>query len=256
MAQQQLFKVRDLRKRDQFKIDDKYLNGYARVCGIYATAVYNSLSRHAQFASQEAFPSIELIAEQHNISRPSVIKGIKHLQKYGIIEIIKEKDFKGRQKKNVYILIDKSDWKEVRVNDVDSESRVNEISKPSQPHFKNRVNEVDCKDNTVEGYTYKDTYTATPSVAAKEIQEIIDLFKNVNPSYQRFFANKTQRAAVSRLIKQHSAEKIRRIIEVLPRTNSERYMPVITTPLQLEEKLGALVVALGKKSQSNVVKVR
>ena len=62
-------KVRDLRKKDQYKVDDAYLNGYARLCGVYATAVYNSLSRHSDFHTQECFPSIEKIAYQHKIDK-------------------------------------------------------------------------------------------------------------------------------------------------------------------------------------------
>src|SRR4030065_2702806 len=122
------FKVRDLRKKDQYKIDDAYLNGYARLCGVFATAVYNSLSRHADFHTQEAFPSIERIAEQHAISKPSVIKGIKELEKWGIIKIIREKDeLTKRQLNNIYQLIDKSEWveKPSRVNDIDTGNRVN-----------------------------------------------------------------------------------------------------------------------------------
>ena len=71
-----LFKIRDLRRKDQFKIDDAYLNGYARVCKPIATAVYNSLCRHAEFNTQKAFPSQELIAYQHNIPIRAVRRGI------------------------------------------------------------------------------------------------------------------------------------------------------------------------------------
>lgn len=58
------FKVRDLRSKEKHVIDDQYLNTYARLCGVYATAVYNSLSRHANSHTQECFPSTELIAKQ------------------------------------------------------------------------------------------------------------------------------------------------------------------------------------------------
>ena len=152
-----LFKVRDLRKKDQYKIDDAYLNGYARLCGVYATAVYNSLSRHADFNTQEAFPSIEKIAEQHNISRRSVIRGIKELELWGIIKITREKDTKTyRQKVNVYFLVDKTEWKpkpDSRVTDVHSENTKAECiidqSRVTDMH-ESRVTDVHCKDNTEE----------------------------------------------------------------------------------------------------------
>lgn len=150
MAQDKHFKIRDLRKKDQYKIDDAYLNGYAKLCGWQATLVYNSLSRHADFESQEAWPSIDLIADQHDVSRPTIIKGIKALEKWNIISCKKEKDnITKRQKNNVYFLLDKSVWvaknNSTRVNDIDSE--------PSKRGVQSRVNDVDCKDNTMKDNT-------------------------------------------------------------------------------------------------------
>lgn len=105
-----LFKIRDLRKKDQFKIDDKYLNGYARVCKPVATAVYNSLCRHAEFHSQKAFPSQKLIAYQHNISVDTVSRAIKKLVEYNIVMIERERRG-GKFINYVYTLLDKSVWK-------------------------------------------------------------------------------------------------------------------------------------------------
>ena len=107
-----LFKIRDLRKKDQFKIDDAYLNGYARVCRPVATAVYNSLCRHAEFNSQKAFPSQELMAYQHSISIKAVRKGIKKLIEYNIIMVERERR-SGKFMNYVYTLLDKSEWKPV-----------------------------------------------------------------------------------------------------------------------------------------------
>jgi DNA-binding Lrp family transcriptional regulator len=104
-----LFKVRDLRKKDQFKIDDLYLNGYARVCGVNATLVYLSLCRHAEFESQKAFPSQQKIAFELGISVASVKRGIKKLIEHKIIMIEKEK-MDGKFDNNVYYLLDKSGW--------------------------------------------------------------------------------------------------------------------------------------------------
>ena len=139
-------KVRDLRVKEKFVVDDLYLNGYAKRCGIFATGVYNVICRHAD-REQTAFPGIDLIAKKLNISRPSVIKGITNLQDYSIIKVIKKKDKKGRQKVNLYILLDKSVWKPLRVKEIDSENCC-----PSKPENKtesmseqNRVNEIDCK---------------------------------------------------------------------------------------------------------------
>lgn len=247
-------KVRDLRKKDQYKIDDAYLNGYARLCGVYATAVYNSLSRHADFHTQECFPSIESISEQHNIDKKTVIKAIKTLEEWGIVIVKREKDTKTkRQLPNVYILTDKSNWKPkpiIRVDEKDSESRVDMVPEPSGFQGQSRVDEKDHKDNTLKDNTIKDI--ATHSVAGN-LNDIITLFKDINPSYERLFSNKTQRDALNRLIKKYGDEKVRSMIRIIGKTNGEQYAPTITTPAQLEENLGKLVAFLRKNQNQKPI---
>jgi len=43
MQNQRTFKIRDLRKKDKFVMDDEYLNGYAKLCKPNGTCVYMSL---------------------------------------------------------------------------------------------------------------------------------------------------------------------------------------------------------------------
>jgi DNA-binding transcriptional regulator YhcF (GntR family) len=169
---ERVIKVRDMRRKDQYKIDDAYLNGYARICGVNATAVYNSLSRHSDFHTQECFPSIEKMAEQHGLTKPTIIKAIATLKEAGIIQIIKEKDpVTKRQLPNVYLLADKSEWKEKselipvkskrgagrkrdilghlmpRVKDMDADTRVKDMdTEPGKIYRKSRVKDMDRKD--------------------------------------------------------------------------------------------------------------
>lgn len=72
------------------------------------------------------------------------------------------------------------------------------------------------------------------------INTALEGFKGVNPSYSRLYANKTQRAAMGRMLKAHGLEKMQAVIAYLPTSNAARYAPTITTPLQLESKLGDL----------------
>jgi hypothetical protein len=111
MAQLTLFKVRDLRKKDQFKIDDAYLNGYARICGKDASLVYMSLCRHAEFNSQKAFPSQDKIAFELGISNRTVRRGLKKLMAYNII-LAERVRISGKFSNYLYILLDKSEWKQ------------------------------------------------------------------------------------------------------------------------------------------------
>jgi len=141
-----LFKVRDLRKKDQFKIDDKYLNGYARVCGVNATLVYSSLCRHAEFYTQKAFPSQLRIAYQHGISVKRVRAGFKKLMEYNIITAKKER-LKGKFANYAYYLLDKSEWVTIGQNRPMVEPQVQNAT---------RQNTVTVKPPTKDNKVYKD----------------------------------------------------------------------------------------------------
>lgn len=105
------FEVRDHRRKEMYRVDDEYLNGYARLCGIYATGVYNCLCRHANHLTQTSFPSVETMAEKLDISRDSVIRGLKNLEKWNIIKKEKTRSAKtGEWIHNSYTLVDKAFW--------------------------------------------------------------------------------------------------------------------------------------------------
>lgn len=82
---------------------------------------------------------------------------------------------------------------------------------------------------------------------SSQISEVIDLFKDVNPSYKKWFSNKTQRLAVTRLLEIHGLAQLQKVIAFLPKSNRTSYMPTITTPLQLEDKWASLESNLIKK---------
>lgn len=100
---------------------------------------------------------------------------------------------------------------------------------------------------------------ATPSVAG--LNDLIELFKPINPSYERLFANTTQRSALERLVKKHGQEKILWTLNILPKTNSMKFAPTITTPIQLEEKLGMLISFINREklkaedNKNSIVKI-
>jgi DNA-binding transcriptional regulator GbsR (MarR family) len=248
--------IRDLRVKEKYSIDDDYLNGYARLCGVYATAVYNSLSRHSNFNTQKCFPAIKKIAEQHNISKPSVIKGIKALEKWKIIKIIKTKDGKsGRQNPNEYILLDKSQWKKKpRVNEIDSElseSRVNEICEPSQSQLKSRVNEIDHKVTKINVTNIKDNKRRKADKSANpNTNSLIELFKPINPSYELLYSNNTERKSLERMVKKWGTEKVIGLINYVCQYKNEIFGEILT-PYQLEKKIGSVKKHYDNKFGSN-----
>ena len=83
------------------------------------------------------------------------------------------------------------------------------------------------------------------------LNPVIDLFKSINPTYERFFRNKTERASLERLIKKFGEEWVIKLIKRLPEINKMPYAPVITTPYELEVKLGKLKIFLQQEQAKN-----
>jgi len=83
------------------------------------------------------------------------------------------------------------------------------------------------------------------------INKFIAMFKNINPSYEILFRNKTQRAATERLLKKYGEEWLENLINRLPEIIKMPYAPQITTPYELEMKLGKLKVFLEQEKNKN-----
>jgi hypothetical protein len=90
----------------------------------------------------------------------------------------------------------------------------------------------------------KENIPATQSVAdegALSLNKIMEEFEAVNPSFARLFPNKNQRAALDRLVKKYGDAKVIGAIRYAASIAGKPYAPSITTPYELEAKLGALV---------------
>lgn len=79
-------------------------------------------------------------------------------------------------------------------------------------------------------------------------QEAIELFKGINPSYERIFKNTTERKALERLLQKLGREKLEATIKFAEKANGMPYAPTITTPYELEKKLGALIAFYNKEN--------
>lgn len=84
--------------------------------------------------------------------------------------------------------------------------------------------------------------TLSAKADGAEINTLIEKFKSINPSYERLYANITQRKALERLVEKYSFEKVGGMIDALPEIVTQKYAPQISTPVQLENKLGQLVI--------------
>lgn len=88
---------------------DEYLNGWAKKTGWKAGIVYDCLWRHADRA-REAFPSIELMADEWGVDRKTIMKGLQTLIDFNIIKKEAKRSKSGKFLHNTYLLLAKEHW--------------------------------------------------------------------------------------------------------------------------------------------------
>ena len=81
------------------------------------------------------------------------------------------------------------------------------------------------------------------------LRVILSDFKAINPNFERMMGHTGQLQALDRLVVKYGEEKITNCIAFLEASNKHKYAPTITTPIQLESKMGDLVAwAVKQKS--------
>ena len=247
------FEVRDYREKNWHWQDNEYLNGYAKLCGVSATAVYLSLCRHAD-KKQNCFPSIKLIAEEHNISVRTVVTAIQKLEKYNIIKKEKTRKKDGKWLNNLYILLNKSQW-DSQVQPLHTDSQVQITTQPSANNDISQVQPLHTNKTNITKHIKNKTHTCNASVAGKDINSLIEKFEPINPSYERLYPNKTQRSALERMVKKWSVAIVGEMIDQLPEIVKQPFAPRVTTPLQMEGKLGEIKLFVEQKQNKSTFKL-
>lgn len=122
------------------------------------------------------------------------------------------------------------------------------VSKQVHPGVPKRAHKKKDNSNKISGST---TGVETPEekFPGRLVNEIIDLFSAVNPSVGRLFMRNPQREATIRLLTKYGETKVRGMVKSLPEVLSKRGAPQITTPTQLEDKLGQLIIFYKQNNQ-------
>ena len=239
------FEVRDMRIKEKFFVDDEYLNGYAKLCGISATGVYFVLCRHAD-KKQECFPSKKLIAEKLGITERTVYSAIKILEEWRIIERREQgRKSNGSFKNHIYILLDKKKWK--------TKPQAN-ITVGKKRHYPSANNDTTRRQSFPNKDTHiKDTHIKdiAETSSAPEINLLLKEFEEINPTIN--YGNKTERKTLEELIKKWGYEKTLNTIKFAVSVQGKKYSPTITKPTQLKNKMGELLVFHKKESGNPVI---
>lgn len=186
------------------------------------------------FQKKEDEISLTQFQEGLQRARSTINLALKTLQLVGVVKLVKRGNIKGAS--NIWI-INKyhTQWNLVRLNKLVRQKR-----KPSMTERQNLVGAVIHTKET------NKRNTKEKEQSSHEIGEIIEMFKTVNPSYKKLFGSPPQRRASLRLYELHGIDKLRKMVNLLPRSNAMDYMPVITTPCQLEDKMGQLAAGWQK----------
>ena len=103
-------KIRDLRTHNRFFVDNKLIDEFGEIIGVYGIAIYAALCRFADLRTQRCFPSYQTLADRLDCSRRKVIDVMALLEDCHIIRKARRYDDDGHITSNWYDLMDKSDW--------------------------------------------------------------------------------------------------------------------------------------------------
>ena len=87
-------------------------------------------------------------------------------------------------------------------------------------------------------------------IESKEWNTFIDLFKPINPMFEDFYGNTTERKALEHIAKRIGKEKLKMVLERLPAVVGQPYAPKITKPTELKRDFGKLMIFM--KQNTNI----
>ncbi len=242
------FVVKDSRKKGWYQSDNLFVDVYAKHFGVIGSCVYASLCRHADVA-RKSFPSQKLIADEFGITDRSVRTYLKLLEVANVVRVTKKKGRSGgRWLRNEYELLDISLWKSPEEISSYNNHRNETTTSPETDDTKDR--NMLPTNNTQSNNTHKkDTNMAKQGFA--DIEEAISKFKVVNPDYESFYKNTTQRKAMQRLLDKMGSEQLSAVMDELGKVVAKPFCPVITSPLTLEKKLADLFIFIQRQKRDN-----
>lgn len=202
--------------------------------------VYGAIYMLFQLEEEKCFASNKKLAEMAGVSRGTAANMISKLAEGKYIKPVYEDKNKKRRKEIVPLI---------------RFGRVSGVSLPNEGGVSSD-NERGVSSNNEQriNNTKKESLESADS---NPINTLIGMFEPVNPTYKKLFKHSTQRKATQELMDELGYERVESLIGYLPEIQDEKYAPTITTPYQLQQKVGKLEAYLKKegykKSKSGTV---
>lgn len=198
--------------------------------------------------------SLSQIALGTGIEQSNTVRAIKHLMSMNLIT--KEKAIRGS---SYSIQKDYDKWKPIK-------KKKKQVIKPDNIQVikvDKLENDLGSVNNDTGGSVNNDNLgvsimTHTKETNTKEIIKeiriqssqgeewvvrtgsVINLFREINPSYEILYKRKVQHDSARRLIEREGFDKLQKVVGFITLRRTDRYCPQIASPLQLEEKWSAL----------------
>lgn len=185
--------------------------------------------------------SVHRIVKESKDGMQSLLAGIKELEVAGYLD--RRRLANGRME--YYIAF------EPHSENQNEESKAS-FGKPQQGKTHMRVSRTVSNTDLNNTDNISNTDLAKGEKSPLPVNEVIDLFKEVNPSYGNLFRNKTQRSAAERLLKKWTLEQIAAVVKILPSLNADPFAKGKSiTPLQMETNLGFIKGWIEQKKTTN-----
>lgn len=191
------------------------------------------------------FPSRSTLAKDIGVTTQTLDKHLKKLCEVGLITKA-ERFYNSRQSSNEY---------QIQLKNPHSIHRGKVFNTAGGKKVSNqRGKKVVHRTQSKKELNPKNSITSPSDVATVQVNEVIKSFSAVNPSIEAIISHKAQREATERLIVQYGVEGVLAFIPLIQKANTRKYAPSITTPYELELKLGSLLVWLEKEKNSQYKK--
>lgn len=208
--------------------------------------------------------SISQLQEITSLSKRTVIYALQQLEAKRIISVIRVKKGQYNQTNEISFNKDYDSWEikkcapqveRTRKNSLknyhkkgsakvkmDTNSSAKVSKKVVQKPVKGSANGLHIQKKIQNDIQKKDIKKYEYFLNGKQIGELIDAFKGVNPMYSDFFQRNIERQAVDHLARRLTFEKTLSIILQLPTLTAMPFAPKISSPTQLRRKLGEMVI--------------
>lgn len=198
--------------------------------------VYGLVYWYTKLKNEKCYASNQTFADILGVRSNKISESLGRLQKSGYIKMRYSDDAKRNREEIIPLVVYRTILQE------ENRDTPNGVTNDTP-------NGVQNKNNIIR----RVTNTSKPEVLrGKQWNELIDLFKPVNPMFEGFYKNTTERKALELLVTKIGFEKTKAVIEHLPEITRIKYAPKITSPTELKRDLGKLITFYKQQSNNKV----